>query len=55
MYNIALIGNCQMVSLSYFLEELLKNNQNYTVKWCLYGNEFKGHLGSWSDMYHRVI
>lgn len=44
--NIIFIGNCQMVSLCYFFQLLLRNNN---IFWLLYGEEFKQHLGSWSN------
>ena len=49
MQKIGFIGNCQTVSLCYFLQLLLKDNIHYSIKWCLYGDEFKIHLGPWSN------
>jgi hypothetical protein len=49
MTNIAFIGNCQMVSLCYFLQQLLSENKNFTIKWCLYGDNFKAHIAEWSQ------
>jgi hypothetical protein len=49
MIRIAFIGNCQTVSLCFFLQQLLSINKNYLVKWCLYGDEFKAHVSKWSD------
>ena len=44
--NITFIGNCQMVSLCYYFQQLLSKG-NY-ICWILYGEEFKQHLGNWS-------
>jgi hypothetical protein len=49
MIHIAFIGNCQTVSLCFFLQELLSENNNYIVKWCLYGDQFKTHIAKWSE------
>lgn len=48
MKYIAFIGNCQMVSLCFFLQQLLSSNKNFVVRWCLYGDKFKAHLAHWS-------
>jgi hypothetical protein len=46
--NITFIGNCQMVSLCFYLQQLL-NPSIYNVCWVLYGEEFKQHIsGNWS-------
>jgi hypothetical protein len=45
--NITFIGNCQTVSLSFYFQQLL--NQNNNISWCLYGEEWKTHLGKWTD------
>jgi hypothetical protein len=42
------IGNCQTLSLCFYFQQLL-NNENDNVFWILYGEEFKQHLGNWSD------
>jgi hypothetical protein len=42
MYNIGFIGNCQMIELCYYLQELFKNNKD--IRWCLYGDKFKSAL-----------
>lgn len=44
--NITFIGNCQMVSLCYYFQQLLSKDNN--ICWVLYGEEFKQHLGNWS-------
>jgi hypothetical protein len=49
MIYIAFIGNCQTISLCYFLQQLHLHNLDYIIKWCLYGDEFIPHLNSWSD------
>lgn len=46
--NITFIGNCQMVSLCFFIQQLLKN-EKYYICYCCYGDEFEPHLGTWSD------
>lgn len=46
--NIIFIGNCQIVSLCFFLQQLTKF-KNYNVYYCCYGDEFIPHLGKWSD------
>jgi hypothetical protein len=45
--NITFIGNCQTVSLCFYFQQLL--NQNNNISWCLYGQECKVHLGKWTD------
>jgi hypothetical protein len=44
--NITFIGNCQTVSLCFYFQQLLINNNK--ICWVLYGEEFKQHLGNWS-------
>jgi hypothetical protein len=45
--NITFIGNCQTVSLCFYLQQLL-NPSIYNICWVLYGEEFKQHLsGDW--------
>lgn len=41
MIHIAFIGNCQLASLCYYLQELLKNDNksNYTIKYLIYGED----------------
>ena len=57
MIHIAFIGNCQTISLCFFLQQLLvRNKKNYQVKWCLYGDKFKAHLAKWSEKCnHKII
>jgi hypothetical protein len=45
--NITFIGNCQTLTLCYYFQQLL--NQNNNICWVLYGEDFKQHLGNWSD------
>ena len=45
--NITFIGNCQTLSLCFYLQQLLKNNNN--IYWIVYGDEFKRVLGGWSN------
>ena len=46
---ITFIGNCQMLTLCFYFQQLLNNNNN--IYWILYGEEFKQHLyiTNWSD------
>ena len=44
--NITFIGNCQTVSLCFYFQQLLNENNN--ICWILYGEEFKEHLTEWS-------
>jgi hypothetical protein len=45
--NITFIGNCQILSLCFYFQQLL--NQNYYICWVLYGEEFKQNLDYWSE------
>jgi hypothetical protein len=51
---IAFIGNCHTLTLCYYFQELLKNT-NYTTYWLLYGDEFKQHLGNWTNKCNNKI
>jgi hypothetical protein len=44
--NITFIGNCQTLTLCFYFQQLLNENNN--IYWILYGEEFKEHLGNWS-------
>jgi len=44
--NITFIGNCQIVSLCFYFQQLLNENNN--IYWVLYGDEFIEHMGDWS-------
>jgi len=44
--NITFIGNCQTVSLCFYFQQLLNENNN--ICWVLYGEEFTPHLNNWS-------
>ena len=46
--NITFIGNCQMLSLCYFFQQLL-HSKNYNIFWIAYSEDFKKHLGHWSN------
>lgn len=48
MINIAFIGNCQMVSLCFFLQNILQNNENYNICYISYDDSFIVHLTEWS-------
>jgi hypothetical protein len=47
MKIISLLGNCQMVTLCFYLQQLLDPSE-YKINWLLYDPEFSRHLGSWS-------
>lgn len=47
MNVMSLIGNCQTVTLCFYLQQLL-SPANYSVNWLMYGNDFRQHLGKWS-------
>jgi hypothetical protein len=47
MNIISLIGNCQTLTLCFYLQQLL--NSSYEINWLLYHQSFKRHLGSWSN------
>lgn len=51
MISIGFIGNCQTVSLCYFLQELLQGNTNYKIQWCCYEDDFKEIIEKerWAD------
>jgi hypothetical protein len=46
--NITFIGNCQILSLCFYFQQLLNKDEN-NICWVLYGEEFEPHLNSWSD------
>ena len=53
--KIAFVGNCQMVSLCYFLQQLL-GLQLFDIKWINYNDAFATHLHSWSDKcLHKIL
>ena len=45
--NITFIGNCQTLTLCFYFQQLL--NQNNNICWISYGEEFNQHIGSWSE------
>jgi hypothetical protein len=45
---ITFIGNCQCISLCFYFQ-LLVYNKIHTSSWVLYGEEFREHIGSWSN------
>lgn len=47
--QIAFIGTCQTVSLCYFLQQCLINNEDYNIQWVCYDKSFLQHLTEWSD------
>lgn len=48
MINITFIGNCQTICYCFYFQQLL-DPSIYTVRWLLYNDSFKIHLGEWSD------
>jgi len=46
--NIIFIGNCQTVSLCFYLQELLKSTA-HNIYWISYGNYFNKYLREWSE------
>lgn len=50
--TIAIIGNCQMLSTSFYLQQ---NTDKYLIKWCLFGESFKPHLGPWTHKCKEVM
>lgn len=44
--NITFIGNCQMVALCFYFQQLLSENNK--ICWVMYGENFKQYLGKWS-------
>ena len=50
--NITFIGNCQTASLCFYFQQLL---YDCDIKWLLYGDEFKRHLGSWTNKIKNKI
>ena len=54
MKILSLIGNCQMVTLCFYLQQLLDPSE-YKVNWLSYGPEFEIHLGKWSQKCQNKI
>ena len=48
MIYIGIVGNCQMVSICFFLQKLLENKE-YDIRWISYSDAFNIHLTQWSD------
>ena len=48
MIYIGIVGNCQMVSICFFLQKLLENKE-YDIRWISYSDVFNIHLSEWSD------
>ena len=46
--HITFIGNCQTLSLCFFFQQLLEN-QNYSIYWISYDDEFNEHVQDWAD------
>jgi hypothetical protein len=49
---ITCIGNCQTLSLSFYLQQLLGPDN---ISWIVYGDEFIRHLGRWSNKCQNKI
>ena len=49
--NITFIGNCQAVSLCFYFQQLVE----YNISWVLYGDEFRQHIGNWSNKVNNKI
>jgi len=43
--NITFIGNCQTISLCFYFQQLLNENN---ISWVLYGEEFRQHIGNYA-------
>ena len=54
MKIISLIGNCQTVTLCFYLQQMLDPNR-FQINWLKYGNEFDRHLGPWSQKCENKI
>lgn len=52
--NITFIGNCQTITLCFYFQQLL-DQKKFNVSWLLYGDEFKQHLGKWSNKCNNKI
>ena len=46
MQKVCFVGNCQMLSLCIFLDELLDSSM-YSLQWLCYHESFQQHLGRW--------
>lgn len=55
MITIGFVGNCQLLSLCFYTQFLLKDNPEYTVRYVCYDNSFHEHLDRWSDKCHSKI
>ena len=55
MIHIGFVGNCQLLSLCFFTQFLLKENQEYTVRYISYDNTFNIHIDKWSDKCNNKI
>ena len=55
--KVSFIGDSQMVTLCFFMQELFRYNDDYnsTAQWLLYGDEFLVHLDSWADKCERKM
>lgn len=51
--NITFIGNCQTVTLCFYFQQLC---DGFNIKWVLYGDEFKQHLGyAWTNKVQNMV
>lgn len=48
MIKIAFVGNCQLLTLCFYLQYLLRDNKDYCIRWVCYSDNFLPHLtGTW--------
>lgn len=52
--NITFIGNCQLISLCYYFQQLLES-LDCNICWVLYGDEFRPYLDEWSNKVQNKI
>lgn len=52
--HISFIGNCQLLTLCFYFQQLLDTNEN-SMNWLLYGHEFRSHLGGWTTKCKNLV
>lgn len=56
MLYIAFIGNCQMATLCFYLQELLKDKNDYIIKYLQFESDFKiGEYDGWLEKVNKVL
>jgi hypothetical protein len=55
MIYIGFVGNCQLLSLCFYTQFLLRENNEYTVRYISYDNAFNVHIESWADKCNNKI